>query len=84
MMNDKLSRSKDFGHVTHQDDSNDAANNSYLSFRSASFYCGLRLVLVYPDPHLRKADLKLLYTFCGGTVEIVLMSLFYLEGQNFF
>ena len=66
MMNDKLSRRKDFGHVTHQDDFIDAANNLYLSFKSASVYCGLRLVLVHPDPHLREADLKLLYIFCRG------------------
>ena len=69
MMNDKLSRSKDFGHVTHQDDFNDAANNLYLSLKSASVYCGLRLVLVYPDPHLREADLKLRYKLLAASLK---------------
>ena len=31
----------------------------YVSFKLTSLYCGLRLILVYPNLQLREADLKL-------------------------
>ena len=33
----------------------------YVSFKSTSLCCGLRIILVYPDPQLRNAVLKLTY-----------------------
>ena len=56
-------------------------HNLYLSFKSASLYCGLRLILVYPNPQKREADLKLRYRL-KGIVWIVLMSPFSWQCQN--
>ena len=36
-------------------------HNPYVSFKSASFYCGLRLILFDPNPQQRAAILKLTY-----------------------
>ena len=36
-------------------------HNLYVSFKLAFIYCGLRLILVYPNPQKREADLKLRY-----------------------
>ena len=32
-----------------------------VSFKLTSLYCGLRLILVYPNPQQREADLTLTY-----------------------
>ena len=32
--------------------------NLYVSVKLTSLYCGLRIILVYPNPQYRKADLK--------------------------
>ena len=34
-------------------------HNLYLSVKLTSLYCGLRIILVYPNPQYREADLKL-------------------------
>ena len=47
--------------------------NLYVSFKLTSLYCGLRIVLVYPNPQLREA--KLTYRL-WVIVRIALMSLF--------
>ena len=40
-------------------------HNLYLSVKLTSFYCGLRIILVYPDPQKRDVDLKLTYRLWG-------------------
>ena len=47
----------------------------YVSVKLTTPYCGLRLILVYPNPQYRKADLTLTYRL-WGIVWIVLMSPF--------
>ena len=34
-------------------------HNLFVSFKLTSLYCGLRLILVYPNPQKREADLTL-------------------------
>ena len=50
-------------------------HNLYVSVKLTSLYCGLRLILVYPNPQKREADLTLTYRL-WGIVWIVLMSPF--------
>ena len=38
-------------------------HNIFVSFKLASLYCGLRLILVYPNLKCREADLKLTHCF---------------------
>ena len=40
-------------------------HNLYVSFKLASLYFELRLILVYPNPQLREADLTLTYRLWG-------------------
>ena len=40
-------------------------HNLYGSFKLTSLYCGLRIILVYPNPQYREADLKLTYGLWG-------------------
>ena len=56
-------------------------HNQYVSFKLTSLYCGLRIILVYPNPQKREADLRLT---CGlwDIVGIVLMSPFSWQCQN--
>ena len=56
-------------------------HNLYVSVKLTSFYCGLRLILVYPNPPQREADLKLTHGL-WGFVWIVLMSPFSWQCQN--
>ena len=37
----------------------------YVSFKLTSLYCGLRIILVYPNPQQREADLTLTYRLWG-------------------
>ena len=37
----------------------------YVSVKLTSLYCGLRLILVYPNPQYREADLTLTYRLWG-------------------
>ena len=39
--------------------------NLYVSVKLTSLYCGLRLILVFPNPQLGEADLTLTYRFWG-------------------
>ena len=49
-------------------------HNLYVSFKLASLYCGLRIILVYPNQQYREADVKLTYrlwpTTCGVLFEL--------------
>ena len=56
-------------------------HNLYVSFKLTFLYCGLRLILVYPNPQQREADLTLTYRL-WGIVWIVLMSPFSWQCQN--
>ena len=40
-------------------------HNIYVSVKLISLYCGLRLILVYPNPQLREVNLTLTYRFWG-------------------
>ena len=40
-------------------------HNLYVSVRLTSLYCGLRHILVYPNPQKREADLTLTYRLWG-------------------
>ena len=40
-------------------------HNLYVSFKLASLYCGLRIILVYPNPQSREVNLKLTYRLWG-------------------
>ena len=40
-------------------------HNLYVSFKLTSLYYGLRIILVYPNPQKRDADLKLTYRLWG-------------------
>ena len=40
-------------------------HNLYVSFKLTSLYCGLRLILVYPNPQKREGDLKLTHRLWG-------------------
>ena len=40
-------------------------HNLYVSFKLTSLYCGLRLILVYPNLQETEADLKLTYRLWG-------------------
>ena len=40
-------------------------HNLYVSFKLSSLYFGLRLILVYPNPQYREADLTLTYRLWG-------------------
>ena len=39
--------------------------NPYVSFKLTSLYCGLRIILVYPNPQKRETDLILTYRLWG-------------------
>ena len=42
------------------------AHNLYVSVKLTSLYCGLRIILVYPDPqYYGEANLKLTYRLRG-------------------
>ena len=56
-------------------------HNLYVSVKLTSLYCGLRIILVYPNPQKREANLKLTYRL-RGIIGIVLISLFSCQGQN--
>ena len=56
-------------------------HNLYVSFKLTSLYCGLRIILVYPNPQYSDAELKLTYRL-WGTIGIVFMSPFLWQGQN--
>ena len=40
-------------------------HNLYVSVKLTSLYCGLRLILVYPNPQEREDDLTLTYGLWG-------------------
>ena len=40
-------------------------HNLYVSVKLTSLYCGLRIILVYPHPQKREADLTLTYRLWG-------------------
>ena len=40
-------------------------HNLPVSFKLTSLYCGLRIILVYPNPQYREADLTLAYGMWG-------------------
>ena len=40
-------------------------HNLYVGVKLTSLYCGLRLILVYPNPQQREADLTLTYRLWG-------------------
>ena len=40
-------------------------HNPYVSVKLTSLNCGLRLILVYPNPQLREADLTLAHGMLG-------------------
>ena len=40
-------------------------HNLYMSDKLTSLYCGLRIILVYPNPKKREADLTLTFRLWG-------------------
>ena len=57
-------------------------HNLCMSFKLTSLYCGLRPILVYPNPQLREADLTLTYRLWGTIIWIVMISPFSWQWQN--
>ena len=65
----------------HQDDSNDTPQPIRECQVDFPLHCGLRLIMVYPNPQYREVDLTLTYRL-WGIVWIILFSPFSWQCQN--